>query len=361
MSSRLQSLRAKLEEAKLDAILISQPENRRYLSGFAGSAGYLLVSSDAAVLATDFRYTEQASRQAPEFEVVRIQGDIPRWFPPLASRLKDRRLGFEGGDLAFSRYQKLAEAASQMEGMRLVATTDLVEALRAVKDAEEIRRIAAAVELADAAFESVASAAVAGMTEKQVAWDLERHIREHGGEAVSFDVIVASGPNSALPHHMPSDRLLREGEPVVVDLGARLEGYCSDLTRTICLGEPNETFRRVYDTVLGAQLTAQATIAAGMTGEEADRLGRVVIEQAGYGDAFGHSLGHGVGLAVHEAPRLGDGSADILMENAVFTIEPGVYLSGWGGVRIEDVVVLENKGARSLTRARKIDFGGKAR
>jgi Xaa-Pro aminopeptidase len=191
------------------------------------------------------------------------------------------------------------------------------------------------------------------MTEAEVAWRIEMAVRSRGAESISFDTIVGSGPNAALPHHRAGDRVLQQREPVVIDMGARYMGYCSDLTRTVVLGQPDETFKKVYDTVLGAQLTAIETVQAGMTGAEADRLARTVIEEAGYGEMFGHSLGHGVGLEVHENPGVGATSSGRLEDGMVFTIEPGIYLSGWGGVRIEDVVVLENGRARVLSRARK--------
>ena len=192
-----------------------------------------------------------------------------------------------------------------------------------------------------------------GITENEVAWAIEKYMRENGSQAIAFDVIVAPGPNSALPHARPSQRQIKSGESVVIDIGARSGGYCSDLTRTICLGTPNETFRKVYDTVFGAQLTAIAILKEGMTGEEADSLARTVIEEAGYGEAFGHSLGHGVGLAPHEQPRLAPNSTESLSKGMVFSIEPGIYLTGWGGVRIEDLAVLEESQVRLLSEARK--------
>jgi Xaa-Pro aminopeptidase len=265
-----------------------------------------------------------------------------------------KRLGFESSDLTFAAYQRLTEALSQIqEGPQLVPTEGLVESLRAVKEEEELRLISKAIELNDAAFEQVSQSLRPRMTEKEVAWELERYIRENGGESIAFELIVASGPNSALPHARPSERRLRAGEPIIIDMGAKVEGYCSDMTRTICLGEPDETFKRIYDIVLGAQLTAIATLEAGMSGEQADRLARTVIEEAGYGESFGHGLGHGLGLNVHEPPRLGKDSTDTLAEGMVTTIEPGIYLPGWGGVRIEDVVVLEEGKAKVLSKASK--------
>ena len=355
MTDRLGKLRSQLVPKGLDAIIISQGENRRYLSGFTGSAGFLLISQQRAILATDFRYVEQAQSQAPDFEVVQIQGEIAKWFPRLASEMDAQKLGFEGKDISFSTYKELTKATGEVEKeISLVPTDGLVESLRAVKDKEELKLIEKAAALTDAALEEILPQVKPGISEKELAWEIEIFLRRNGSEPVPFELIVASGPNSALPHARPTDRVIRQGEPVVMDIGAKVEGYTSDITRTICLGEGDSNFHRIYDIVLGAQLTAMTTLQIGMTGEQVDRLGRTVIEQAGYKDAFGHGLGHGVGLATHEEPRLGSNSASILAEGMVFTIEPGIYISGWGGVRIEDMVVMEEGKVRLLTKARKM-------
>jgi Xaa-Pro aminopeptidase len=354
MSDRLGRLRDLLTSNELDAILISQGENRRYLSGFTGSAGSLLLSQDQAVLATDFRYVEQARAEAPDFEVVRMTDDLSKWLPPQAAEMSVRKLGFEEADLPYSTYRQLAAAVDEAQSdVSFVPTKSLVERLRAAKDRTELEYLAQAAALADAALEEVLPDIRSGVSEKELAWQIERFIRENGSEPLPFDIIVASGPNSALPHAKPTDRALENGEPVVIDIGARVSGYCSDVSRTICLGNEDSTFARVYDIVLGAQLAAMATVQSGMSGEQADQLARTVIAQAGHGDAFGHGLGHGVGLAAHEEPRLGPRSSSVLADGMVFTIEPGIYVSGWGGVRIEDTVVLENGKARSLTGASK--------
>ena len=356
MTYRLERLRQRLfenGEEGLDAFLISQGENRRYLSGFTGSAGFLLISQQSAILATDFRYVEQAKRQAPGFEPFLTKGDPPRWLPDLLSSLEVKRVGVEANDLSFATYRKLV--AAKGEKSQIVPTEEIVESLRAVKEDEERELIMKAVDISDAAFAEFSSLLHPGMTEKEAAWEIEKSLREKGSENVPFDVIVASGPNSALPHYQPTDRALLPGEPVVIDIGARVDGYSSDLSRTICLGNEDKIFGKIYDLVLGAQLTAIATIEVGMSGEQADSLARTVIEQGGYGENFGHGLGHGIGLSAHEAPRLGRGSEDVLVEGMVFTIEPAVYINGWGGVRIEDVVVLEQGRVKVLSRAKKIN------
>jgi Xaa-Pro aminopeptidase len=360
MNQRPDKLRRRMGDVGLDAALISQPQNRRYLSGFTGSFGYLLITATEAVIATDFRYYEQASQQAPDFRLYQVKGHADGWLPGLltaAGDLGGKRLGFEPADLTFLVYRTLRKAVEGLpagQRPRLVATTDLVEGLRAVKEPEELTAIQAAVDLGDAAFEHVAARIEPGWTEKQAAWEIEKHMREHGGEAVSFETIVAGGPWAAMPHAYPRDRALERGEMVVIDMGVRLNGYCSDLTRTLFLGKPDDQFKRVYDIVLGAQLTAEELVQTGMSGVEAHNLAHRVIEEAGYGENFGHGLGHGVGLAVHEMPSLGRVSKDVLAEGMVVTIEPGIYITGWGGVRIEDMVVIQNGRARVMTHAPKV-------
>jgi Xaa-Pro aminopeptidase len=352
---RLQKLRQQLGEKELDGIFVSQPENRYYLSGFDGSSGFLLITPQDMILATDFRYLEQAKRQAPDYKLVQIANDIADWFPKLAADFQLKTLGFEAGHLTFATYRQLTDLLSKAQSkLRLVATDDLVESLRAVKEPEEIELITKAVKMADRAFEHIQDMIHIGTRENELAWELEKYLRELGSQPTPFDIIVASGLNSALPHAKPSYRALHPEEPVVIDIGARYGGYTSDLSRTIWVGTPDDTLRRVYDIVLGAQLTAMALISEGMTGSEVDNLARTVIDQAGYGNAFGHGLGHGIGLAPHEYPRLGPKSQDHLVDGMVFTIEPGIYLTGWGGVRIEDVVVMEGGKPKVISQARKV-------
>ncbi len=354
IGNRLQKLRQKLAEKEIDAIFISQPENRYYLSGFDGSSGYLLITPQNTILATDFRYIEQAKRQAPDYEIFQISTDIADWFPGLAAELNLGKLGFEAGDITFAIHQQLIDILNRVGSkLRLVPTDGLVECLRAIKEPKEIELITKAIDITDNAFEYIEDMIHIGMSEKEVAWEIEKFLREKGSEPIPFDIIVASGSNSALPHVKPSPHAIHPGEPVLIDIGARVEGYSSNLSRTICLGTPDDTFNKVYDTVLGAQLTAMAAIKNGITGGEIDNLARMVIKQAGYGEAFGHGLGHGVGLAPHELPRLGPNSSEHLGDGMVFTIEPGIYIAGWGGVRIEDVVVMESGKIRVISKARK--------
>ena len=353
MSDRIDRLRRRISEEGLDAIIISQPENRRYLSGFTGSAGFLFVTASSAVLATDFRYTEQAERQAPDFRIHRIEGDLQRWLPQLVSAAPGKRVGFETNGVTFHTYRQLTAAVGDRE---LVPTDGIVECLRAIKDKHELELLTRAAEISDAAFDEVAASIRPGVTEKEVAWLMEKAMRERGSESMPFDIIAASGPNAALAHHRPSERPVAEGEPLVIDMGARVDGYSSDLTRTICLGTHDEVFGTIYRLVLQAQRAAIDGIEAGMSGEQADALARRVIEEGGHGEEFGHGLGHGVGLAPHEQPRLGRGSQDVLTEGMVFTVEPGIYVSGWGGVRIEDMTVLHQGRVKVLSRATKLEL-----
>ena len=289
MTDRLKKLRTGLRQEELDAILVSQAENRRYLSGFTGSAGFLIISQNEAILATDFRYIQQANAQVRDFDIITISGDLAQWFPDVVSSVDIKRIGVESSDISYSTYRQVAAAA---QGTQIVPVGEIVEALRATKDKQEMDSIRKAVQISDEAFETVVHNLRPGMTEKETAWELEKAMRERGSERAPFDIIVASGPNSSIPHHQPTERALKAGEPVLVDIGACVNGYASDLSRTVCLGDKeDENFGKIYDLVLGAQLTAIATIEAGMSGELADSLAREVIEQGGHGDDFGHGLG----------------------------------------------------------------------
>jgi Xaa-Pro aminopeptidase len=355
MKERLDRLRSQFRERELDAMLISAPENRRYLSGFTGSAGYLFISAEQAALVTDSRYTEQATGQASEYRVIQVRGGWD-W---LLEQLKEsgaKKLGFESQDMTVATYNLLLEALKKEESLTqvsMVAAPGMAEEQRAIKDGGELDALRKAIHASDAAMDAVRTEIREGMTEREVAWRMESAMRDFGSEGTSFDTIVAAGPNGAMAHHRPSDRPIGRGEPIVIDMGAKVDGYCSDLTRTVVVGEPDETFRKVYDIVLGAQLTAISTVKAGMTGGDCDGLARSVIAEAGYGDKFGHGLGHGVGLAVHEDPRVGPKSSDPLEPNTVFTVEPGIYITGWGGIRIEDIVLLDGEGATPLSKASK--------
>lgn len=356
MNLRVKRLRERLAKDGFDAIFIATSENRRYLSGFTGSAGYLVISQDLAIIATDFRYWEQVGRQCPDFELCKLSGDLATWLPEVLTRAKAKTVAFEAQNVSVAFHELLKSALAKMKpGSRpkLMATSDFVEGLRLYKDEKESDILRRAIEIADNAFLAVAPTIKPGETEAAVAWRLEVSMKEQGADGPSFETIVAAGPNSALPHHRPSEKRIERHEPIVLDFGARYQGYCSDITRTVFLGGPDATFQKVYDYVLAAQETAIAAAQAGMTGHDVDKLARDVIEKAGHGDKFGHGTGHGVGLLIHENPRVSRNAANELKDGMFYTVEPGIYLPGLGGVRIENIVTLEKGRPVNLTRAPK--------
>src|SRR5438132_1022579 len=365
---RLNRLRERMAKANLDGFLVGAPvedifhthaANRRYLSGFTGSTGWLLITLDGAYIAVDFRYVEQAERECPQFTVFRATGGFDRWLPDMVGDdgVLGKRIGFEPGELTVAAFQAIKKAAESMPTSvrpKLLSAPPLVTELRAIKDSGEIQALQRAVDVGDAAFAAVAERIEPGWTERRVALEIEAEAKRLGAESLSFPTIVAAGPHGAMPHAQPRDHAIEHGTAVVIDMGVIVDGYCSDLTRTMPIGKPDAKFHEVYDIVLTAQRTAEELIRTGLTGEEAHMLAHNVIIQAGYGENFGHGLGHGVGLLVHEAPRLANTSKDELKDGMVFTIEPGIYIAGWGGVRIEDMAVLENGKARILSRPSKL-------
>jgi len=358
IKDRLAKLRQELVKNEVDAILISQPKNRFYISRFNGSDGWLLITAKETIIATDFRYVQQVKRQTPDFTLFEIKGKMSEWFPKLFDGLNIRQVGFESGATTFTQYQQINEIITgQKLPLSLKPLENVVENLRSIKEPEEIALIRKAAEIGDRAFNYVTDKMKPGMTEKEIAWALEKHMRENGSRAVPFEIIVGAGQNGALPHAQPSDRPVALHEPIVIDMGADFEGYCSDLTRTVCLGKPDATFIKIYNIVQRAQEAAIDGIQAGMSGIEADSLARNVIKDAGYSNMFGHGLGHGVGLDVHDpAPRLSYLSSDVLANGMVFSIEPGIYLPEWGGVRIEDLAMLVNGKVQLLSNAKKLKF-----
>ncbi len=353
--NRLDRLRSKLAEYKLESILVSKPENRFYLSGFDGSSGFLFINRGRNILATDSRYLEQAKEQAPDYEIYRITGKINKWLPDLARETGISSLVFEAGGITLGEYEEI-KSVLEDEGLKFIPGNEMVESLRLYKEADEIKNIEEAVKISDAAFDYIMDRIDVGMTEEDVAWEIEAYMRRHGSQPLPFYVIVASGPNSAKAHARPTRRRIKAGEPIMIDFGAKINGYNSDLSRTICLGNPDDDFIRIYNTVLKAQREAMENITAGINGGQADAIAREVIVSRGYGDAFAHSLGHGLGLEPHESPRLGPGSEDKLENGMVFTIEPGIYITGWGGIRIEDTVIMEYGKIRVLSKAIKSKY-----
>ena len=358
--NRLARLRERLDALEVDALLVSTPSNRRWLSGFTGSAGVLVVDAQRARIATDGRYHEQAQLQAPAFDLVPAPlRSVASFVAPLLDGLGGRRLGFEPAGLTVAEHMEWVAAIEELpmaDRPRLTPTPGAVEPLRAIKDAAELEALTAAVHLGDDVWAHAASCLRPGATERQVAWEAQRYAFEHGADGMAFETIIAAGPHGAMAHHRPSDATIEGGQSVVMDLGVIVGGYRSDLTRTVCAGEPDDTFPRVYDAVLAAQEMAEERIEAGMTGGQAHAIAATVLAEAGYGDRFTHGLGHGVGLDIHEAPRLSADSEDLLADGQVVTVEPGVYIPGWGGVRIEDQCVMEDGRLRVISRAAKLDL-----
>lgn len=346
---RLASLRDRLAEEELDALVVSHPPNFRYLSGFTGSAGLLLVRGDGALLVVDGRYDEQAGEEAGAGIEVRVAEESLRTLlgEALAAHGGRPRVGLEAHRLTVEAAGRIREAAGDVEWSE---TTDLVEDLRAVKDPDEVRRIARAAEVACRALEELLSVVEEGVSEQALVAELEYRLRAAGSGRPAFDSIVASGPRSALPHATPGERRVREGDLVLLDFGATVEGYCSDLTRTVVLGAPREWQREIQEAVRAARDAAVEATAPGREAREVDRAAREVLEDRGLGESFPHSTGHGLGLEVHEGPSLSRKSDEILRDGNVVTIEPGVYLRGRGGIRLEDDVVVADD-PRVLTDA----------
>lgn len=342
MRGRGERLEAAIAARELDRMLVTDLTNVRYLTGFTGTNGAVVCGPGTRLLLTDFRYTERAEAEVSEWETVTISAD---WLGGIAERLAGE-VGFEDDHVSVRMAEKLKGKLG--EGTELVAAGGEVEKLRRVKDPDELQAIREASKLAEEAWRWAVERGFKGRSERDVALATEAKIRELGAEP-SFPAIVAAGPNGALPHAEPGERLIEAGQLVVFDMGAKLDGYCSDGTRTFATGEIGEKGREVYDTVLRAQLAALAAIEAGESGEEIDEVARDVIGEAGYGEAFGHALGHGVGLEVHEGPRLAQRSDDVLAPGEVVTVEPGVYLAGELGVRIEDFVVVREGGCENLS------------
>jgi Xaa-Pro aminopeptidase len=351
VSARADRLIEKLADAGVDLVLVTDLINVRYLTGYTGSNGLALIGPDTRVFITDFRYVEQAAEQVDSsFDRRRAPQDL---LEAIGQALPggDLRLGFEEAHLSVREHARLGELVP--ERVELVGVQGLVEGLRAVKEPSEVAAIRAATALADAAFEHLVAGGLVGRTERELAVELEFDMRRRGAERPSFEPIVAAGPHGALPHASPRDVVVRSGDMVVIDWGAQLEGYCSDCTRTVAAGTGTEHGAEVYRLVLDAQLRALDAVAPGAGGREVDAVARQIIEAAGHGEHFGHGLGHGVGLDIHEAPRLAQRSEAVLEAGNVVTVEPGVYLPGDLGVRIEDLVVVTDSGREILTSLSK--------
>lgn len=346
---KLEKLRALMEKKNLDAFIVTSAQNRRYISGFTGSAGLLIITKSKQLFITDFRYIEQATEQAPDFEIIEHKQSIIQ--EAAAQLLKEgaQQAGFEHEDVTFALYQQFQNAVHA----DLIPASGLIEELRLIKSEAELAIMKTAAEIADAAYTHILTFVKPGMKEIEVSNELEFFMRKQGATQSSFDTIVASGYRSALPHGVASDKEIQKGELVTLDYGALYNGYCSDITRTFAVGEISDKLREIYDIVLEANLRGVAGVKPGITGKEADALTRDYITEKGYGQYFGHSTGHGLGMDVHESPALSFRSNTVLKPGMVVTVEPGIYIPEVGGCRIEDDLVLTADGSERLTFSTK--------
>jgi len=353
----LDKVRAAIRRKSADALLVTQPENRRYLSGYtatdltiAESAGVLLVPGRRTpLLLTDSRYNIQAENEAAGFEVVTMQASLLDALQTILPMQGIKRLLFESHYLLYSTAEKLKDLGRKLN-VELIPVSGMVEKLRIIKSPEEIEKIRRSVALNEQIFQKIYRNLKPGQTEREVAIAIESAMKLEGAEDTAFPPIVASGPNAAIPHAIPTDRAIRERETIIIDMGLKLNGYCSDMTRTVVLGKPDRRTKEIIRLTRRAQKKALETIRAGITAREADRAARKIIADKGFGRFFGHGLGHGVGLAVHEPPSLNRRHRNKLQAGMVVTVEPGIYIAGWGGVRLENMIVVERDGCTILNR-----------
>ena len=348
--ARIDKMREMIDSRNLDAVLIEKRENYLYLTGFSGTAAHLLITAKEAILVTDFRYIEQASKQARDYEILRLTGTFSGVLPGLLKEKNIKRIGFEGDYMTYDKLARYKDGAGDVE---FVSIGDLLPDFRIIKDRFEIDTISKAVEIADLAFENTIKFIRPGITELEVAAELEYHMKKNGATGPSFETIVASGVRAAMPHGVASLKKLEPGDVITMDYGAIYNGYCSDITRTVFLGQPKDELVKIYNIVLKAQAAAEEGAVKGKTGKQIDSIAREIIAQEGYGDSFGHGLGHGVGLEIHEEPRFSPSGNKIMENGMVVTVEPGIYVTGLGGVRIEDIIVINDDKPEILTKARK--------
>lgn len=343
------NIRQLLREHECDSFISTNKLSRRYLTSFTGSAGLVWIDQQHHILATDFRYTEQAEEQSSDWELIKIKDTITNLLKELVADNQVKRIAFESEHITV---EQLLVWERELE-VEFVSTKDWVFGMRVVKTEAEIDRIRKAAAISDQTLAAVIPKIKPGVTEAEIALELEFVMRKLGAEAVAFDPIVGSGPRGALPHALPGSRQFTHGDFIVIDMGCVYQGYCSDMTRTLLVGEPTDKHLEIYNLVLEAQLASLEAVKAGAAGVDVDLVAREIIAEGGYGDNFGHGLGHGVGLEIHEEPRLSPLSKGILAPNMIVTVEPGIYIPGWGGVRIEDLVVVTESGCEILSKTSK--------
>ena len=351
MIDRISKLLARFDELDLDAVLVSSAYNRRYLSGFTGSSGYLIITKTARYMLTDFRYIEQGKEQCIAYEIIDYyKKGLLDTIEDILLKESISSIGFEDSKLTVKEFEQLI---TKFESIKWIEMNNMIEEIRMIKDDSEIELIAHAASIGDAAFSHIIDYIKPGMTEIEVAIELEYYMKKNGASKLSFDSIVASGKRSSLPHAMPTNKVIEHGDFVTLDFGCIYKGYCSDMTRTIVIGEASDKQKEIYALVLKAQLNACNNIKAGIIGKVGDGYARDIIDKAGYRINFGHGLGHGLGLEVHEKPRLSLLSEDLIKENMIMSIEPGIYIPGFGGVRIEDLVLITKDGIRNFCTSPK--------
>lgn len=350
LSNRLNTFRSKMKDLKINGALITKRENYMYLSGFSGTSANLIITDKKAYLLTDFRYIEQSSKQAPLFNIVQHKPDIIDTIYEIVNSEGLKKLGFEDKSASYAQYKTFVDKFGNIE---LIGIGAIVDDLRSIKDAHEIDIINKAVQIADGAFTHILSIIKPGITELDVAAELEYKMKKLGASGASFETIVASGLRSSMPHGIASEKKLELGDTITMDFGAMYNHYCSDITRTVFLGQPDKKMIEIYNIVLKAQLISEKGAKRGCTGKEVDKIARDIINKNGYEGKFGHGLGHGVGLEIHESPRLSVGGDKILENNMAVTIEPGIYVEGLGGIRIEDTIIIKDDNPIVLTKSRK--------
>ncbi|HDR7791610.1 TPA: aminopeptidase P family protein [Bacillus luti] len=349
MTSRINKIQQQLHNYGIDGLLITKKENRQYATDFTGSAGVVLLSADKAIFITDFRYVDQAKSQIKEAEIIMHNGNLEKEVANQVSKLHIQKLGIEENNITLQQFKKLQKYIHT----EMVAVCEIIENIRLIKDAPEIEIMKLAATIADEAFHHIIQFLKPGISETDVRDELEFFMRKKGATSSSFQIIVASGVRSSLPHGVASNKIIEHGDIVTLDFGALYNGYCSDITRTVAIGEPSEEFKKIYSIVREALKRGTEAIKPGETAKSIDDVTRDYITEHGYGQYFGHSTGHGLGLEIHEPLRLSQESKATLEEGMVVTVEPGIYIPHWGGCRIEDDIVITKDGYEVITKSNR--------
>lgn len=347
--NRIEKLRSSMTQKNLDCLFIKGDPNRNYLSGFTGDESFSIITMDRAIFITDSRFTEQAKQQVVDYEILEYRGSFNEFFAATIKELKVKKIGFEENVVSYEQYRNLSKVVEA----EFVPMEGIIENIRLVKDEEEVKVIRKAAEIADKAFAHMLKFIKSGMTEREIGLELEFTMKKLGATDLSFPSIVASGVRSCLPHGQATSKVVNNGEFLTLDFGCIFGEYCSDMTRTIIIGDPSDKMKEIYNTVLQAQKDALAAIKAGVAASKVDEAARSYIESKGYGKYFGHGTGHGVGREIHEGPSVSPKSTTILEAGMIITDEPGIYIPDFGGVRIEDLILVTENGCEVLSKSPK--------